>query len=1226
MSPSSSNPNEILSDDNYFLWEFNARMALARKELLDHIFVKPEDAARRETDQWKVADVKALAVISKMLSPTYQSMVRESTSALEAWETLRAFFVKQSLHNRVQLRKELHEFTMADGGNIMDHMVRFDDLCAKLSAVGETMSEEERLVILLGSLPVEYDAMVRILEAMDNLTLLAAKEKLRQEYETIKKREKKEEAFRATARDRGGRGVHGRGAGRHSGGRGSGRGGGAAKKAFSGKCYECKQFGHKKDECPRLKGKDHGEFVFSATSTAAVPDSTWLLDSGASSHMSGDKNDFVEYRDLVTTIDITVANGQRMVAVGVGSARLRVDDSKTIKLTNVLYVPHLDRKLLSISALTARGVTVQFENKCALLVVDGHEVVSIPKVGKLFVWSVGRSRGEAASQATSEEALEVSKDEGAVWHARLGHVSAAKVASIVKAVDGVPPVERQDGLCEGCARGKMLTSPFAHGSGSDVKTTTPFQLVHSDVVGPIKPKSKGGAQYVVTFIDDFSRYVHVYLLSSKAQVFDRFKEYVALVANQYAQRVKRIRSDNGGEYLSKRFNAFCAAQGIVHQTSAPYSPQQNGLAERMNRTAMEMARSMLHHMQVDRQWWGEAVMTAVHVINRIPNTARPDQSPLEVLTGAATSERGVIFLEDDTVTGGGPVAQPSQDTEAMDVDASGAQDDAMDMEVDQDDHPVPLNSILALPRVRNPAPFDRDEPESKRPRLDEYEIALAADEVPTSYSEAMASPDAKQWKEAIRSEIRSHVQNHTWDMVRRPHGVKVIGSKWVFARKYDEHGNVVRHKARLVAQGFLQTQGRDYFDTYSPVASMNTIRAFLAVCCSRRLLVRQFDIETAFLNGELEEDVFMQPPEGVNVASNMVCKLRRSLYGLKQAAAVWYKTLRDVFRGEHGGTVYVVLYVDDLLVGCASEEQAEAVRDGLARQFTVKSLGDARLVLGMELDYDRDRGELKLKQAQFITRMLERFGQATANAVRNPLIMGQDLSPDDTHTTLATNTKYRELIGSLLYVANATRPDISSALSVLSQYLDCPREIHWRAAIRVLQYLKGTATLGVKYSSKSDTKIDIVTYSDANWGSDKATRRSTSGVLVMLAGGPVVYKSKRQQTVALSSAEAEYMALALATQEVVWLRFLLAEMGLEQHAPTSIYMDNKAAISIATNHGYTARAKHIDLRAHFVRDHVENDNIKLEYVPSAGQVADYLTKAVPTPRLMELRRLSGIVD
>ncbi|KAJ0397444.1 hypothetical protein ATCC90586_009028 [Pythium insidiosum] len=172
----------------------------------------------------------------------------------------------------------------------------------------------------------------------------------------------------------------------------------------------------------------------------------------------------------------------------------------------------------------------------------------------------------------------------------------------------------------------------------------------------------------------------------------------------------------------------------------------------------------------------------------------------------------------------------------------------------------------------------------------------------------------------------------------------------------------------------------------------------------------------------------------------------------------------------------------------------------------------------------------------------------------------------------------------------------TSALSVLSQYLDCPREMHWRVAIRVLQYLKGTATLGVKYSSKSNTKIDIVTYSDANRGSDKATRRSTSSVLVVLA---------------------EYMALALATQEVVWLRFLLAEMGLEQHAPTSIYMDIKAAISIATNHGYTARAKHIDLRAYFVRDHVENDNIKLEYVPSAGQVVDYLTKAMPTPRLME---------
>ncbi|GMF37522.1 unnamed protein product [Phytophthora lilii] len=276
---------------------------------------------------------------------------------------------------------------------------------------------------------------------------------------------------------------------------------------------------------------------------------------------------------------------------------------------------------------------------------------------------------------------------------------------------------------------------------------------------------------------------------------------------------------------------------------------------------------------------------------------------------------------------------------------------------------------------------------------------------------------------------------------------------------------------------------------------------FLAVCCNLGLIIRQFDVETAFLNGDLEEDVYMAPPLGIDIPEGMVCKLRRSLYGLKQAAAVWFKKIRSVFismgfvqcradpclfvrhqAGRDASPVFIILYVDDLLIGCKSDEIADKIRDELAEHFTLKSLGEARYVLGME--------------------------------------------------------------------------------------------IH---------------------------------------------------VLLLLGGGPVVYKSKRQATVALSSAEAEYMALALASQEVIWLRYLLAEMGYKIGNASTIYLDNKSAISIATNHGYTPRAKHIDLRAHFVRDHVEAGNIKLEHVPSSEQLADYLTKAIPTPQLVKLREASVVL-
>lgn len=436
-----------------------------------------------------------------------------------------------------------------------------------------------------------------------------------------------------------------------------------------------------------------------------------------------------------------------------------------------------------------------------------------------------------------------------------------------------------------------------------------------------------------------------------------------------------------------------------------------------------------------------------------------------------------------------------------------------------------------------------------------------------------------------------------------------------------------------------QTFGVDCTDTYSPVASMNTVRTFLAVCCSLNYYVKQYDIETAFLNGDLSEKVYMTVPAGMKVAADLVCQLRRSLYGLKQAAAVWYRTIRDVFRKagftqraadpclfvKQGGRapVFVVLYVDDLLVGCLHEEDAEDVRRELGQHFTVKALGDVRYVFGMEVKYDKEKGSFGWDRSSLLSGWLKSFGRMTLTP-RNPTVLDQDLHVED-GPVIAGVKPFRELIGSLLYVANATRPDISVAVGVLSRYLEQPCEKHWNAAIRILRYLKGASTSGIKFRRSKMKTCSVRAFCDANCG-DVATRRSTSGIIVQVAGGLVIYKSKLQQTVALSSAEAEYMSMALAVQEVVWLRQLLEEMGLKSVGATPVFVDNKSAISMATNHGYTPRAKLIDLRAHFVRDHVSKETIEVIHVSSAQQLADYLTKPLPTPRFTRLVCSSGAVD
>ncbi|GMF20289.1 unnamed protein product [Phytophthora lilii] len=323
----------------------------------------------------------------------------------------------QSLHNRVQRGKQLHEFTLGSGEDLMTHIARFDDLCARLAAVGEKMTDDEKVVILLGSLPQEYDTMVRIIELQEHVTLLDTKEMLRREAEVIQKRDTKEQAFRASIHGQRNRG-RGRGNGRRGGyNRGGGRGGGSqpwtgnGKSEFRGTCYECKQQGHKKANCPSLKENSSDEYVFSATITVVTDKVVWILDSGASSHMSGDQVDFNVFRELTEPIDITVANGQRLRAAGDGSVKLIMEDGVKVTLTDVQFVPHLDRKLMSISALTARGVGVHFEADTAVLSFRGRSIAKIPRIRKLFALEARLALVEEANQAV------VSQEHGSdVWH------------------------------------------------------------------------------------------------------------------------------------------------------------------------------------------------------------------------------------------------------------------------------------------------------------------------------------------------------------------------------------------------------------------------------------------------------------------------------------------------------------------------------------------------------------------------------------------------------------------------------------------------------------------------------------------------------------------------------------------------------------------------------------------------------------------------------------------
>lgn len=558
------------------------------------------------------------------------------------------------------------------------------------------------------------------------------------------------------------------------------------------------------------------------------------------------------------------------------------------------------------------------------------------------------------------------------------------------------------------------------------------------------------------------------------------------------------------------------------------------------------------------------------------------------------------------------------------------------------------NILIELPPSENAqalVPVDRSESivqgserPPKRLRIG-YKEANAALETPTTFKDAINSPQAKMWKEAIDAELKALNTKKTWTSIKSNPSQKVIGTKWVFTIKRNEQGEIERYKARLVALGYRQTYGIDYSETYSPVANMNSIRVFLALCCHFGLHIHQYDVDTAFLNGHLEEEVFIHPPEGVQEKPNQVLKLNRSLYGLKQAAATWFKTISKVFkemgftlcildscifvRKDENNWTYVSLYVDDMIIGAKSIQSIKKIADELAEHFQLKVLGNARFILGIEIDYDQQARTLKISQAACISRMVDKFNQGDSKPVYNPCVVGQNWIKAKDKDLRMDKKPYRSLIGSLLYVATGTRPDIAFSVCQLSRHLEQPSEEHWKAAIRVLKYLKTTATKGICYQGNQE-KIQLSAYSDADWASNKDDRLSTSGIMIMISNYPVIFKSKLQGSVSLSTAEAEYVALTLCTQETPWTKNLLNEMKININYPVVINEDNQSAIAIAKNNGYQSRAKHIDIRYHFVREQVKAKSIELKYIDTKLQLADFLTKPISTKQFELLLDKSNI--
>ena len=806
--------------------------------------------------------------------------------------------------------------------------------------------------------------------------------------------------------------------------------------------------------------------------------------------------------------------------------------------------------------------------------------------------------------------------------------------------------------------------------------------------------------------------------------------------------MKKVRSDNGTEFRNTRVEEWCDEKGIKHEFSTKYTPEQNGLVERKNRTLIDMARSMLSEYNVSDSFWAEAINTACHASNRLYCHRFHNKTPYELLIGRKPNisyfrvfgckcyilKKGTRLSKFQSKCDEGFLLGYSSNSKAYRVynKTHGIVEEAYDVEFDEtngshneqenldDVRSDGLRNAMKNMSIGDVRPREEDEDEdgpsisirvnpstsisndqaqqivqdssnddsqvqdqvgsSSAPSPSTQEpIApqrihhiLAKDHPvdqimgdiskgvqtrsriasfcehysfvsflePNRVDEALRDPD---WVNAMHEELNNFTRNQVWDLVERPKNYNVIGTKWVFRNKQNEDGMVVRNKTKLVAQGFTQVEGLDFGETFAPVARLEAIRILLAYACSHNIKLFQMDVKSAFLNGKISELVFVEQPPGFEDPKkpNHVYKLSKALYGLKQAPRAWYERLRDfliskgfkigkvdttLFTKDIGKDLFVCqIYVDDIIFGSTNPSFCEEFGEMMSREFEMSMIGELSFFLGLQIKQLKE-GTF-VCQSKYVKDILKKFGMEDAKPIKTPMATNGHLDLDEGGNPVDQKL-YRSMIGSLLYLT-ASRPDIMFSVCMCARFQAAPRECHLTAVKRILRYLKYSPNIGLWYPKGAH--FDLVGFSDSDYAGCKVDRKSTSGGCQFLGRSLVSWSSKKQNSVALSTAEAEYISAGSCCAQLLWMKQTLLDYGVK-FDEILLLCDNESAVKIASNPVQHSRTKHIDIRHHFLRDHVNKGDIKIDGIGTDDQLADIFTKPLDESRFCKLRNELNIID
>ncbi|KAL0556644.1 hypothetical protein IC582_005158 [Cucumis melo] len=745
-------------------------------------------------------------------------------------------------------------------------------------------------------------------------------------------------------------------------------------------------------------------------------------------------------------------------------------------------------------------------------------------------------------------------------------------------VRGIQNINHWTNICEVCILAKHHRDSFP--TGKAWRASKPLELIHTDWCGPMRTTTNGGNRYFITFIDDFSRKLWIYFLKEKSEALVCFKSFKAFTENQSGYKIKTLRSDRGGEYIA--FGNLFKEQGIHHQMTARMTPQQNGVAERKNRTIMEMARSMLKAKNLPNKFWGDVVACTVYILNRAPTKSVPGMTPYEAWY--------VIFSEDESWNWNDDVDEAkspfpvnidenkvAQELEQAEIQAVESSSSSTSSSTSDDEiSPRRMRSIQEIYNTTN------------RINNDHFaNIALFAGVDPVSFDEAIQD---EKWKIAMDQEIDAIRRNETWELMELPTNKQALGVNWVYRTKLKSDGNVEKYKARLVVKGYKQEYGVDYEEIFAPVTRIETIRLILSLAAQNGWKVYQMDVKSAFFNGHLKEEIFVAQPLGYvqRGEEEKVYKLKKALYGLKQAPRAWYSRIDSFFlkMGFRRCSYEHALYVKEDKYG---KFLIVSLYNFMKKEFEMSDMGLIHYFLGIEVN--QNEGEIVISQQKYAHDLLKKNRMENASPCNTPMDANLKLCKDDIGEAVDPSL-YRSLVGSLMYLT-ATRPDILFAVSMLSRFMTNPKRSHW------------------------------VVF---DWGGNVEDHKSTSGYVFSMGSGVFSWTSKKQSVVALSTTEAEYISLAAVGCQALWLWSMLKELKCTQKCETVLFCDNGSAIALSKNPVFHGRSKHIRIKYHFIRDLVKDGEVIVKYCKTQDQVADIFTKTLKFDLFVKFRGKLGVAQ